>query len=536
MTTIRQQLTQLETFGLLRLAQPPPELEYLFRHPLIQDAAYSTVLRGDRKRIHLAAGEALEGQYPERLDDLAPLLAQHFLEAGDHRALPYFRRAGDHALAAYANQEALQHYQAALALETDPRGRAGLLAGMGEAWARQGHFAEAIRVWQEAIPLFAGDPDRVAGLYSRAAWAAWHADDRPRSLALGREGLATVGTASSSPGLAALLHETARACYFNGAPGEARTLGRQALAMAEALGALDVQAEALVTLSLLPDLSAAEKLATLTRAAAMAEAAGLFIVAARAHNNMGSGLLAEGQLQIARDHYLQAATLVRRAGTPYWEFWLLNGLVSVSLLLGDLAAAGPLLPRLGTLLQESGAPEHGVFLLRLTEAAVCIYRGQDTAALAILRPCQLEARQRGNLQELLDTNLTLARVLIAQGGWDEAAAALEEALAIGDRGLGGAIESRSLLAAVYARQGRPEDAQALLDAAHARAGPPPSPVDARWLALGTARVALATGRLSEALAAFAVVAATEGQLGMRREQASTLREWAQAHLAAGTDR
>src|SRR5579859_7736668 len=61
MTTIRQQLTQLETFGLLRLAQPPPELEYLFRHPLIQDAAYSTVLRGDRKRIHLAAGEALEG-------------------------------------------------------------------------------------------------------------------------------------------------------------------------------------------------------------------------------------------------------------------------------------------------------------------------------------------------------------------------------------------------------------------------------------------------------------------------------------------
>jgi predicted ATPase len=51
MTHTRQHLTHLESAGLVHLAQTRPEVEYLFRHALIQDAAYTVLLLNDRKRF-----------------------------------------------------------------------------------------------------------------------------------------------------------------------------------------------------------------------------------------------------------------------------------------------------------------------------------------------------------------------------------------------------------------------------------------------------------------------------------------------------
>ncbi len=116
-SSTKQHLTQLEATGLLRLAQTHPELEYLFRHALVQDAAYRSLLRGDRKRLHRQVGETIERLYPHRLADWAAGLGQHFILAGDdHRALKYFTLAGDTAAAGYANAEAATHYQQALEL------------------------------------------------------------------------------------------------------------------------------------------------------------------------------------------------------------------------------------------------------------------------------------------------------------------------------------------------------------------------------------------------------------------------------------
>src|SRR6266852_3773003 len=86
-----QQLATLEHADLIRLAQSQPELAYLFRHALVQEAAYQTLVKQDRRHLHRIVGETLEHAYPERLDELSPLLAHHFYEAGDHaRALKYF--------------------------------------------------------------------------------------------------------------------------------------------------------------------------------------------------------------------------------------------------------------------------------------------------------------------------------------------------------------------------------------------------------------------------------------------------------------
>src|SRR5687767_4198905 len=108
--TVTSHLSTLEHSGLIRVAQLLPELEYLFRHALVQDAAYDSLLKQDRRKLHRAVALTLEAAYPDRLDELAAQLAQHFKEAGeDARALHYGTSAGDHAFQQYALREALHH-------------------------------------------------------------------------------------------------------------------------------------------------------------------------------------------------------------------------------------------------------------------------------------------------------------------------------------------------------------------------------------------------------------------------------------------
>ena len=109
------QLSILEATSLIQLAATRPEIGYLFRHALVQEAAYEAVLKVDRRRLHQAAAEALEQLYPERVDELAATLAYHFERALDRRrSLVYLERAGDGARLKYANAEAIALYRAAI--------------------------------------------------------------------------------------------------------------------------------------------------------------------------------------------------------------------------------------------------------------------------------------------------------------------------------------------------------------------------------------------------------------------------------------
>ena len=89
------QIDTLEARGLIRLAAQQPELEYLFRHWLVQDAAYGSLLKQERRLLHGRVGEALEALYPDRRDELAAVLGMHFEEAGEaEKAVTYLSAAG----------------------------------------------------------------------------------------------------------------------------------------------------------------------------------------------------------------------------------------------------------------------------------------------------------------------------------------------------------------------------------------------------------------------------------------------------------
>ncbi|HMA37990.1 MAG TPA: hypothetical protein VKY74_26305 [Chloroflexia bacterium] len=531
-------LATLEVSGLIRLAQMVPELEYLFRHALVQDAAYISLLKEDRKRLHRTVGEALEQLYPDRLDDLAPLLARHFQGAGDDdRALHYFTRAGDRALAVYANQEAERHYRAALALASAGSMRPRLLTGLGEALTLQSRADEAIATWRAAIALYQaqGAADPVARLYSRAARAAFWSGDKPGSLAICREGLAQVAPGAESPGVAALLHETARSSFFNGLPADAATLCGAASAMATRLGDVEVQAEALATLGLLRDRPLPALLAALEQAVALSEGAGLLAIALRAHTNLGGRLVDAGELLAAQDHILRAAQLAHLRGAAAEELYILIQAVWPAFFLGNFQLVAEMLPVLRQLQATLDSNRRTTGLAPVwVEAGLQYYQGAWGAAADQLRACCLEAQRLDDLSNFAQVSCFLAEVLIELRAWDEAAAVLAPALTLGDRGLDlNGVEPRMLLVSACAGGGQYDAARRVLAAAWHKAGPAPSRMDARMLALAEARLAAAEQRWPDALAAFQAVVAADAQMGMRWYQARTLWEWADALLARG---
>jgi tetratricopeptide (TPR) repeat protein len=113
--SLDQQLGDLQRMELIVQAARHPELEYVFRQALVQESAYKTILRKQRREYHFKVGEAMESLFPEQLDEHAIVLSHHFSEAGDYaRALKYHTIAADTAYRLYANAEAVEHYTQAL--------------------------------------------------------------------------------------------------------------------------------------------------------------------------------------------------------------------------------------------------------------------------------------------------------------------------------------------------------------------------------------------------------------------------------------
>ncbi len=108
--TVDHELAELVRAGLVLVRGAPPDARYSFKHALVQDAAYATLLRAERRRLHARIVAALERGDAEGADDAPELLARHCAEAGlDAKAAAAWLRAGTAALHRAAIAEALAH-------------------------------------------------------------------------------------------------------------------------------------------------------------------------------------------------------------------------------------------------------------------------------------------------------------------------------------------------------------------------------------------------------------------------------------------
>ncbi|WOH67988.1 adenylate/guanylate cyclase domain-containing protein [Bradyrhizobium sp. BWA-3-5] len=110
-------LDDLVSSGLVFRRGTPPQATYSFKHALVQDAAYATLVRAKRQRLHARIAAALEQHFSETAQAQPELLAHHFTEAGlAESAVDYWRRAGQRAIARSAMAEALAQLRSGLNL------------------------------------------------------------------------------------------------------------------------------------------------------------------------------------------------------------------------------------------------------------------------------------------------------------------------------------------------------------------------------------------------------------------------------------
>jgi serine phosphatase RsbU (regulator of sigma subunit) len=376
----------------------------------------------------------------------------------------------------------------------------------------------------------------VAKLYSRSARAAWFGGNTPLGLRLSLEGMDRISADHECPELAQLIHEAARASYFNGLPDRARTLCRQSLEMAQRLAAVEVQADALATLGVLPGISPEESIAALRRSVELAESHGHLHIAARAHHNLGSQLRAfRLDQREGLPHFHRSAELDHQRGTLLEEVFSLLPYAGNLAFLGRTAEAVKVLNTVEEMAGQLPDPAPVLLEFRCIRAPLTCLEGRWEQVLATLHEGLDSARRTGDQQNIINRCLELADLyhqLTIWGlreGWGEAESLLKEAAGTADRMSSDRVPARAYLSVIYARQGNVDGARRSLGEAETIQGPSPTSWDA--LSLATARPELATAeqRWDDAVEGWGELVALHNRMGARLFLPRSLVGLAEAH-------
>jgi len=245
-TALRHGLAQLEQAGLVFRRGEPPEAVYSFKHALVRDAAYESLLKNRRQQLHGQIARTLEERFPDIVASKPEIVARHFTEAGlVDSAINYWLRAGNLALSRSANVEAVQHLGQGIELTQSQvlspqrvRKELDFYLALGPAMAATEGFArpEPWRVFSHARDLLGNDGTLTEqmtvlwGTYLAHSMRAEHI----AALDVARQCLA-LGAHHEHPGLSALGNRfTGQTLNFMGAFVDARLHLEQALALCAA--------------------------------------------------------------------------------------------------------------------------------------------------------------------------------------------------------------------------------------------------------------------------------------------------------------
>jgi class 3 adenylate cyclase/tetratricopeptide (TPR) repeat protein len=202
---IEDGLYELERSGLVHTRALHPEMEFMFKHALIQEVGYSSLLRGERQQVHERIAQVMEQLFSDRLYEFYETLALHFKQGlSTAKAVNYLIRSGTKALRRCALEESDQYFREAQALLEDWKSQSeeenALMLDVINEWAFvfyfRGRNRELLDLFQKYQPLLDGleDPSREGMYWAWRGCALWHRhrfveayDCLSRAMALGEK-------------------------------------------------------------------------------------------------------------------------------------------------------------------------------------------------------------------------------------------------------------------------------------------------------------------------------------------------------------
>jgi class 3 adenylate cyclase/tetratricopeptide (TPR) repeat protein len=234
------------------------EHEYVFKHVLIRDVAYSTLPKAVRARKHALVAAFIEERAADRSEGVVAMVADHYgraaalgadadvggaeLELINAKALASLESAGDAAAYLYSNQEAIGHYERSLSLvgpsESDPVIRARIGEKLGDVALRLGRVDQATEVWEKCLDYHRRQEDlaRVGDLHRKIGAGLWHKGDREGSIEHYQKGIDLLKDGPACLELVRLYEEAASLYMHTGDNMLAIYASEKALRLAERLG------------------------------------------------------------------------------------------------------------------------------------------------------------------------------------------------------------------------------------------------------------------------------------------------------------
>jgi tetratricopeptide (TPR) repeat protein len=439
-TTLQGALGQLVAAEVVTQRGLPPQATYTFKHALIQDTAYESLLRSTRQQYHQRLAQVLTERFPETVDRQPEVVARHYTAAGLHtQALPYWQRAGQRAIERSAYREAVASFEQALSAlphlpeQRDTREQAiDLRLALRVALIPSGDSGRILACLREAeaLAVTLDDPRRlgqVSNLLSRHLQLMGVYD---QALAAAQRALGLT-TASSHGHEHALAYERLGQVYWSlGDYGRAiDCLGQTVTSLAGARGR--------------------EHFGHLFLPAVVAH-----VVLASCHAELGT--FAEGST--LGEAGLQIAETAGHTGSRMMALW---GIGVLALRQGDLPRALPRLAQALQICQDTGFPVYFPFIAAVLGAAYTL-GGRVTDAVPLLAQALEQTRAMGTGGFQVHCRLPLGEAQMVAGHLEEAHAVAAQALALtrAHQERGNEAYALRLLGAIAARGGPPEAGQA----------------------------------------------------------------------------
>jgi class 3 adenylate cyclase/tetratricopeptide (TPR) repeat protein len=422
-----------------RRASAAGETEYVFRHLLVRDAAYAQIPRRSRAERHRLTAEWIESL--GRPEDHAELLAHHYGAAlqyarasgQDEGTLPdqtreALRRAGERAFALHAFEAAARFFSSALDLTAaDHLIRPHLLFALAEAQFSGGGEPFPMLVEAAGLLMEAQDLEKASRAELMLADIEWRNARRDGAYVHVDRAVAILKERPSSPAKALVLSEVSRYHMLGGSNQAAISVGREALRMAQDLGLVETQAQALTTIgaarSTAGDAGATEDLERGIKIAS----AGHPIAELRARNNLGTHYLATGDFRRTAEAWLPGIELAKQfRGVPIAE-WVSAQRIPIAFATGDWEA---LLEIVDELLARTGPLHYTAGYAFDMRCRVRLARGDVPSALEDAERALAVARGAKDPQRLLPALACSAFTLLHVGKIDDAKERVDELIGL----------------------------------------------------------------------------------------------------------
>lgn len=328
-----------------------PELEYVFKHVSMRDAAYNTLVQKRRQELHLRTARALAALYPS--DEYAEIIAYHYSRTDASEAADWLERAGDRAAAVYANEEALGHFEDALRRfqrqGAEVQVTARLEEKVGAVLYTAGRYDEALEHLGRAAEIARShrDLDGLGRIAALMGMAHRYRGTPEEGIALVSPVVDLLAWSGPSESLAALHLSLASLLFLIGRYQEQAAAAERAGEIARAIGSDRLLGEAEerrgtgVTLLSHSD----EGRRIIEGAIPLIEAGGDLVTLSRALTNVGETAKQLGDMAAARRYTEQAIEVGERIGNPDQLAFDLANLGDILLIVGEWSAAADALER-----------------------------------------------------------------------------------------------------------------------------------------------------------------------------------------------